>query len=328
MAAAVAVLYPRREYEVMAEWYASRQAQSRLLAADGIAVIVHYDPEEIAADVVADVEQPQALVVLEPLVVVAKDIVPQLHAEMQARGVTALVVQFEGGALLYFCDVERLRRERRSLRRAIEGGDAPTATTAVATKWKMDAGPELEPYIPTTAKSLLHVGCGNGDLGERIRKRQKCRVVGIETNRHAAALAKRHLDDVYTGDVDEVISILHEEFECIVASGTIEHNADPWSLLASLRRISSASGMLITSVPNIATARTIADLIAGHFDVARQVRFFTRESLEELLQIAGWRIETIDPSTGEAAHAELPIDVTDDLLVTRFTVVARRNERA
>jgi 2-polyprenyl-3-methyl-5-hydroxy-6-metoxy-1,4-benzoquinol methylase len=247
---------------------------------------------------------------------------------MQSRGLNALIVRSEGGPLLYFCDVDRLRQERRNLRRAIESGDIATATSASVSKWRSDTGPDLEPYIPTTVRSLLHVGCGDGALGERIRKRQKCRVVGIETNRHTAAIAKRRLDDVYTGDVEEVISILHEEFDCIIASGTIEHNADPWSLLASLRRISSASGMLITSIPNVATARTIADLIAGDFDVGRQVRFFTRRSIQELMEIAGWRIETMDTSTDVSAHAELPIEVTDDLLVTRFTIVARRNERA
>ena len=328
MPAAVAVLYPRREYEAMAEWYVSRQAQSRLLHSQDVSVIVHYDPEEIAGDVVADIDEPHVLVVLDPLIEVRHDTVDQVRAEMESRGVTALIVRAEGGPLLYLCDVDRLRQERRNLRRAIESGDIPTATSASVSKWRSDTAPDLEPYVPATAKSLLHLGCGEGDLGERIRKRQRCRVVGIETDRHAASVAKRRLDDVYTGDVEEVISILHEPFDCIVVSGTIEHNADPWSLLASLRRISSASGMLITSIPNVATARTIADLIAGHFDVGRQVRFFTRASLEELMEIAGWRIETMDTSTDASAHAELPIDVTDDLLVTRFTVVARRNERA
>lgn len=312
----------------MAEWYASRQAQSRLLSADGVAVIVHYDPEETAADVVADVQAPFALVILEPLIIVAQDIVQQLRAEMQTRSVPALLVQSENQPLLYFCDVDRLRRERRSPRRAIEGGEIAAATTVTASKWTRDAGPDLEPHIPATAKSLLHIGCGDGTLGERIRKRQKCRVVGIETNRQAAALAKRRLDDVYTAEVEEVISILHEEFDCIVASETIEHTPDPWSLLASLRRISKPGGMLITSIPNVANARTIADLIKGRFDIAKQVRFFTRTSLEELLEFAGWRIETLEASTEAAPKADLPFEATDDLLVTRFTVVARRNERA
>jgi 2-polyprenyl-3-methyl-5-hydroxy-6-metoxy-1,4-benzoquinol methylase len=327
MAAAVAVLYPRREYDAMAEWYASRQAQSRLLHAHDVSVIVHYDPEEIAANVVADVAESHVLVVLDPLVDVGRDIVEQLRAELQSRGVKAAIVQFEGAPLLYFCDVERLRQERRNLGRAIEGGDVATVTTASASKRRMDTAPDLEPYVPATAKSLLHVGCGEGDLGERIRKRQRCRVVGIETNRHAAAVAKRRLDDVYTGDIEEVISILHEEFECIVASGAVEHTADPWSLLASLRRLSAPDGLLITSVPNVATARVIADLIAGRFPVGQQVRFFTRESLEELMDVAGWAIEAMDTSTDQSAHAELPIAVSDDLLVTRFTVAARRKER-
>jgi hypothetical protein len=45
------------------------------------------------------------------------------------------------------------------------------------------------------------------------------------------------------------------------------------------------------------------------------------------MNIAGWAIETMDTSTDPSAHAELPIAVSDDLLVTRFTVVARRKER-
>jgi 2-polyprenyl-3-methyl-5-hydroxy-6-metoxy-1,4-benzoquinol methylase len=330
MSDSVAVLYPRREYDATAEWYASRQAQSRLLNADDVAVIVYYDWDEAAADVVANVKESHALVVLEPLVVVRQNIVHKLRAEMQSRGGTPVIVSEHAGdePLLYLCEVEMLRRERRTLRRAIEGREMATATTVSASKWQSDAAPDLEPYIPTTARSILHVGCGDGSLGERIRKGQRSRVVGIETNRHFSSLAKRRLDDVYTGEIEEVIAILHDQFDCIIASDTIEHTADPWSLLASLRRITSADGMLITSVPNIATARVIADLIAGRFPIAQQVRFFTRESLEELMDIAGWRIETMDTSTDASDHAELPIDASGDLLVSWFTVVARRNERA
>ena len=34
--------------------------------------------------------------------------------------------------------------------------------------------------IPLDAKSILDFGCGEGFLGEAIKKRQKCRVIGIE----------------------------------------------------------------------------------------------------------------------------------------------------
>src|SRR6202008_3456440 len=83
-------VYPRREDEAVAEWYASRQAQLRLLGADGVAEIVYYDREEAAADVVASVGEAQALVVLESLIVIEEDIVAKLRTETQTSGGNAL----------------------------------------------------------------------------------------------------------------------------------------------------------------------------------------------------------------------------------------------
>jgi len=180
---------------------------------------------------------------------------------------------------------------------------------------------------------MLHIPCGNGSFGERIRQRQKCRVVGIEPDRHAAAAARKHLDDVYTGDVEEVISILEDRFECIVATGIIEHVTDPWSVLATLRGISAPGGTLIASIPNFGNARTIEDLVAGRFSVANQVRYFTRGAIVELLEVAGWTVETIAPIAEPNERSEPMFDslrkagfaTSDDLFVTRFNVVARNH---
>lgn len=326
MVATVAVLYPRQRYERIAESYASWRTQSRLRHAEGVGTVVFYDSDDRTADLIDHVDEPYVLVVVDPLIEVDGDIVTRLksHSEL-------VVARNAGGEpLLYFCASADLAHEKRSPRQALEGRattDAPFAMTS----WRPAAPPDLEAYIPTTVRSLLHVACGDGALGERIRQRQKCRVVGIESRREVAALAKRRLDDVYTGDLDEVISILQEQFECILANGIVEHSVDPWSFLASLRRLAKPDGLLILSIPNVANARVIADLMAGRFATAESVRYFTRESIVELIDISGWTIDTMEAERGldDPAVTAQPAGpkMSDDLRVTRFHVVAR-NRRA
>jgi SAM-dependent methyltransferase len=287
----IAVLYPRREYAATGEQVAGWQTLSRLRRGDEVAEVVYYDEDEAARDVVADVFEPHVLVVLDPLAIVDRSIAFRLRTELGARSV---IVPAQPELMLYLCTVETLREEKRPLRQAIEGREIAIATSVPVQKWERPISPDLLPFIPTTAHSILHVGCGNGTLGERIKQRQRCRVVGIEVDRELSSAAKRRIDDVYLGDIAEIVSILHEELDCIVTTGVLEQTADPWSLLAELRRLSSAGGLLVAGIPNVAHARVIAELAEGHFDPAKQLRFFTRESVEEMMDIAGWKVETIE----------------------------------
>ncbi len=176
---------------------------------------------------------------------------------------------------------ETLRNERRPISRVLP---PPTPTPESPT--------QLLQHIPTTARSILHVNSGDGSLGAAIKQRQRCRVVGIATKRSAAKL-----DDEYVGDYPTIIDILDETFDCIVVTDVLEHVVDPWSLLGNLRRLGKT---LIASIPNIANEQTIAELREGRFPIAQQLRFFTRESILELLAIAGWRLESIEAPSDQA----------------------------
>ena len=303
----IAVLYPRVEYAEIGERYASWRTRSRLRRADEVSAVVHYEPDEAARDVVADVAEQHVLVVLDPLVTIEPDIATRLRDEHRPGNVVAPA---QSELLLYFCETEMLRNERRVLARAIDGREVITAATVSVLKWQRAAAPDLLPFVPTTARSVLHVGCGDGTLGEQIKQRQRCRVAGVESDRDIAFAAKRRLDDVYIGEYAEVVSILHDKFDCIVTSGVLEQTFDPWSLLGDLRRISASGATLVAAIPNVGNAQAVADLQEGHFAVADQMRFFTRESVHDLIDIAGWTLDRIEP-----------------LLQTQFIVVAR-NERS
>ncbi|HYR29576.1 MAG TPA: class I SAM-dependent methyltransferase, partial [Thermoanaerobaculia bacterium] len=158
---------------------------------------------------------------------------------------------------LFLTRRESLAGERAHLRRALRGRQVavdPSAYVHVFSPMRGQVRDDLLLYIPLDAHSLLELGCGEGGLGALVKARQKCRVVGIELDAEAAAIARKKIDDVYTGDVRHIIEILHDRFDCVVASEIIEHVDDPWSLLADLRRITAPGGRLVISIPNLANA--------------------------------------------------------------------------
>lgn len=238
---------------------------------------------------------------------------------------------------LYLARRDTLAGERAQLRRALRGREVaidPSTYVHVWSRMRGQVRDDLLLYIPLDARSMLELGCGEGALGALVKQRQKCRVVGIELDPEAAAVARKKIDDVYTGDVRHIIEVIHERFDCIVASEIVEHVDDPWSLLSDLRRITAPGGRLVISIPNIANASIIGDLLEGRFDYtyiglacAGHLRFFTRSSIEDLLAIAGWRVESIVPQKAIVSNeAEALVESRpnrEELLATGFYVVAR-----
>jgi 2-polyprenyl-3-methyl-5-hydroxy-6-metoxy-1,4-benzoquinol methylase len=248
----------------------------------------------------------------------------------------------ESNPSAYLCRRETLAAERAQLRRALRGREVAIDPGTYAHVWspmRIQVREDILPFVPQTARSVLELGCAEGGLGALVKARQKCRVVGIELDHDAAAMARRKLDDVYTGDVRHILEVLAEQFECVIASEIVEHVDDPWSMLSEIRRVTAPGGRLVISIPNVANASLIGDLVRGRFDYtymglacAGHLRFFTRASIEELLGIAGWRIGSIVPQhfiVSEPARqliaalraAGMPAD-ENELLATGYYVVA------
>ncbi len=243
----------------------------------------------------------------------------------------------------FLCRVADLQPIETPLRNVLNGKSVVLSRTDFIHRWpslRGDPRTDLLERIATDAKSILEFGCGEGVLGEALKKRQRCRVVGIELDRDAAAKAKKRMDDVYCGDVREVVALIHEEFEWIVGGDIVEHLEEPWSFVADLRRISKPDGRLLLSIPNVSNGSVVGDLLRGRFDYVYMgltcvghLRFFTRKSVEDMLDIAGWQIEQIEPHLltvtnerdtliAQLERAQVPFS-KDDLLPTGYYVTAR-----
>lgn len=190
-------------------------------------------------------------------------------------------------------------------RRALAGREVVLSGNNYIHRWtsmRAQQRDDLLAAVSTTAKSILEFRCGEAPLGAALKARQRCRVVGIEEDPRAAAVARKRIDDVYCGDAREIIAIIDEKFDWIIGADIVQHLEEPWSFLSDLRHVAKPDGRLLVTLPNIANGAVVADLLHGRFDYAYMgltsvghLRFFTRRTIEEMLTMAGWQIETITP---------------------------------
>lgn len=264
------------------------------------------------------------------------------HAAEQPAAVE--IVQWDASdPAMFLCRTELLADSNGSLPQLLKGRNVAISGTDYVHRWSSLRGQtrhDLLDLIDTDAKSILEFGCGEAPLGEALKKRQRCRVVGIELDPDAAAVAEKRIDAVYRGDVREIVSLLKDRFDWIVGGDIVEHLDEPWSFLAELRSVSAPGGRLLLSIPNIANASVVADLLHGRFDYVYMgltcvghLRFFTKQSLVDMLTIAGWTVDRIAPQNYLATPARDELLAAlegagyafsrEDLLPTGYYVIAR-----
>src|SRR5258708_28512820 len=198
----------------------------------------------------------------------------------------------------YLCRTEVLDGVDDVPRLVLAGREVVLSTSDYVHRWSSLRGQtrlDLLERVSSEAKTILEFGCGEAPLGAALKQRQRFRVVGLELDPKAAAIARKRIDEVYCADVREIVGVLDEKFDWIVGGDIVEHLDEPWSFLSDLRRVAAPGGHLLLSLPNIANASIISDLIRGRFDYVYMgltcvghLRFFTRRSIEDMLTIAGW----------------------------------------
>jgi len=243
---------------------------------------------------------------------------------------------------VYLCRTQLLDDVPVPLAGALNGRDVAIASNEYVHRWSSLRGQtryDLLDRISRDARAILEFGCGEAPLGAALKKRQKCRVVGIELDPAAAAIAAKRIDSVYRGDVREIVSILDETFDWIIGGDIVEHLDEPWSFLSELRRVAAPGAHLLLSMPNLSNGSIVADLLRGRFDYAYMgltcvghLRFFTRQTLIDMLTIAGWTVAAITPQEAVATPARdaliAALDTSgypyakEDLLPTGYYVIA------
>jgi trans-aconitate methyltransferase len=162
--------------------------------------------------------------------------------------------------------------------------------------------PEVLRLVPSDVRQVVDVGCGTGTLGASIKlAHPEAEVRGIEPVREAALRAKAQLDDAAPISADDPLPAEWPVPDCVIFADVLEHLVDPWSTLKRWATRVEPGARFIFSLPNIAHATIIANLLRGSWQYVAEgpldrthLRFFTRQSAVDLIEQAGLRIESME----------------------------------
>ena len=177
------------------------------------------------------------------------------------------------------------------------------------------ARPELDPAQRSSLSVLaafvaprtrvLDLGTGSGTLGRHLRDSKGCFVDGFTVSAEEASLAIPWYHHVQVGNLEQSgwSSVFEPEvYDVIVCADVLEHVRRPEDVLREARSLLKPGGLLLVSVPNVAYAGLVADLMHGRWEYgpeglldASHMRFFTRDSFARLLKREGWHLHRAEP---------------------------------
>jgi 2-polyprenyl-3-methyl-5-hydroxy-6-metoxy-1,4-benzoquinol methylase len=112
-------------------------------------------------------------------------------------------------------------------------------------KWEHEVASD---YLEDDFK-VLEIGCAKGDFLERIRKRYRLDVAGIETNPIAAKRAREKGLTVYEEPMETQL-YKKDNYDAILCFQVLEHVSNVRSFIEDCLKCLKKSGLLIISVPN------------------------------------------------------------------------------
>ena len=159
-------------------------------------------------------------------------------------------------------------------------------------KSKLSSHSQLLGLVGPPPRTVLDIGCGQGELGHILRMRGH-HVVGTDLE-----LPSFELDEFYPSDITGDLGIDPDRvFDVVILADVLEHVADPTRLLSQGKGRLAPGGTLLVSVPNAVHWSVRTNMLFGKFDYTNKgildrghLRFFTRASAGKLFDDAGLRI--------------------------------------
>ena len=165
------------------------------------------------------------------------------------------------------------------------------------------ANRDLLALMPQGARHVVEVGCMHGALAAAYRAGNPgTRYTGIDIDPDYAAEAASHCDTALAGDIEtfdaQAFEVLFPS-DCWVFADCLEHLRDPWRIVRGIRERIAPEGCLVACIPNGQHWSVQMRLATGLFRYEdsglldrTHVRWFTRITMLEMFQQAGWRVQT------------------------------------
>ncbi len=162
--------------------------------------------------------------------------------------------------------------------------------------------------VPAKSR-VLEVGTASGYMGEYLIHEKKCEVWGIEPVetlfRDASSVGYAKLFQETVEEFIERHAAEAGQFDVLFLADVLEHMVDPVKVLQRLRPLLAPQGKLVISMPNIAHYSIRKALLCGRFTYEdagildrTHLRFFTKKTATEMIQSAGYLVESARPCSG------------------------------
>lgn len=123
----------------------------------------------------------------------------------------------------------------------------------VCRRWEWDLA--AKSIAKDSMKSLLEIGCGDGNFLAYIQDRVTIDAIGLDTAPRSIERARSRGFNSHCMTLDEFAAENPQaRFDVVCAYHCLEHVADPKGLVASMRKLLTGRGVIFLSVPNSPTS--------------------------------------------------------------------------
>lgn len=187
--------------------------------------------------------------------------------------------------------------------------------------------PDLIDVLPLSAKRVIDIGCGTGEIAKEFHLRGAPELyLGVEIVPEDAEIAKQFCSQVMVGNIEEFDADTWAQladYDLWIFGDVLEHLYDPWKILKKVRSILPHDGQIACCIPNVQHWSIQARLSIGDWRYADKglldrthIRFFTRQTIIEMIQDAGFKITELIPRHIHHPFADNFLNVIENLAAT------------
>lgn len=169
-----------------------------------------------------------------------------------------------------------------------------------------------------TPREVLEVGCGRGELAERMSRELPARVIALDQSARMVELTAARGVEAIVGDVVS-LPFRDASFDCAVAAWMLYHASDLDQALEELRRVLRLDGRLVAATSSERNLAEVWELVG---EIGAPGGGFTVESAEGHLRRHFDRVERRDVLGTVTFHGRK--DAHEYLAATRTTELADR----
>lgn len=195
--------------------------------------------------------------------------------------------------------------------------------TIVATQEK---SPDLIDLLPLNARRIIDIGCGVGEIAQEYRKRASPEFyLGVEIVPQDAEVARQYCSQCIVGNIEEFDDqawLQLTNYDLWVFGDVLEHLYDPWKILSKVRLVLLRNGEIACCIPNVQHWSLQARLSNGDWRYSEKglldrthIRFFTKQTMVELIEGAGFEITEIVPRYLYYPSSNKFLDIIENLAV-------------